>query len=63
MSNWKNHLINLQKKHAELDKRIDNMEKTGLYGDTVLGEMKKERLHLRDEIAILEQQHHDESSK
>ena len=32
------------------------MEKTGLYADTILGEMKKERLQLRDEIAILEQQ-------
>jgi len=49
-------LTELQKRHAALDKRIDTMEKTGLYGDTVLGEMKKERLHLRDEIAILEQQ-------
>ena len=51
-----NRLIELQKKHADLDKRIDTMEKTGLYADTILGEMKKERLQLRDEIAILEQQ-------
>ena len=49
-------LQELQKRHTALDKRIDNMEKTGLYGDTVLHELKKERLHLRDEIAILEQQ-------
>jgi uncharacterized protein YdcH (DUF465 family) len=62
MSNWKNHIAALQKRHAELDKKIDNMEKTGLYGDTLLHEMKKERLHLRDEIVILEQQHKNESS-
>ena len=55
-------LQELQKRHTALDKRIDNMEKTGLYGDTVLHELKKERLHLRDEIAILEQQH-KESNK
>jgi uncharacterized protein YdcH (DUF465 family) len=57
-----NRLIELQKRHADLDKRIDTMEKTGLYADTILGEMKKERLQLRDEIAILEQQH-KESNK
>ena len=52
-----NRLIELQRRHADLDKRIDTMEKTGLYADTILGEMKKERLQLRDKIAILEQQH------
>ena len=57
-----NRLIELQKRHADLDKRIDTMEKTGLYADTILGEMKKERLQFRDEIAILEQQH-KESNK
>jgi uncharacterized protein YdcH (DUF465 family) len=57
-----NRLIELQKRHADLDKRINTMEKTGLYADTILGEMKKERLQLRDEIAILEQQH-KESNK
>ena len=62
MSNWKNHVAALQKRHTELDKKIDNMEKTGLYNDTIIHEMKKERLHLRDEIAILEQQHKNESS-
>lgn len=63
MSDWQNQLTELQKRHTALDKRINNMEKTGLYGDTVLGELKKERLHLRDEIAILEQQHHNKGVK
>jgi len=63
MSDWQNHLTKLQKRHTALDKRIDNMEKTGLYGDTVLGELKKERLRLRDEIAILKQQHHNKGVK
>jgi len=49
----------LRNQHVALDKKIDNIEKTGLYQDTVVGEMKKARLQLRDEIAILEQQHKD----
>ena len=50
----------LKKQHVALDKKIDSIEKTGLYKDTVIGEMKKARLQLRDEIAILEQQHKDQ---
>jgi uncharacterized protein YdcH (DUF465 family) len=49
----------LRNQHVALDKKIDNIEKTGLYQDTVVREMKKARLQLRDEIAILEQQHKD----
>lgn len=56
-------LQELQKRHTALDKRIDNMGKTGLYGDTVLHELKKARLQLHDEIAILEQQQKKERNE
>ncbi|MFO0005519.1 MAG: DUF465 domain-containing protein [bacterium] len=36
-----------------MDKQIDTLEKTGLFEDLKLEEMKKQRLHLKDNIAIL----------
>lgn len=43
-------LEHLQKDHAELDKRIDGMESTGVFEDATLEVLKKQRLHLKDEI-------------
>lgn len=41
--------------HRIVDKKIDGLEKTGTFEDNQLHEMKKQRLHLRDEIAKLKQ--------
>lgn len=43
----------LEESHRALDKQIDTLEKTGVFGDLTLEEMKKQRLHLKDNIAIL----------
>ncbi len=43
----------LEEAHRALDKQIDTLEKTGLFEDLKLEEMKKQRLHLKDNIAIL----------
>jgi uncharacterized protein YdcH (DUF465 family) len=47
-------LTHLQKDHAELDKRIDGMESTGVFEDATLEVLKKQRLHLRDEIVKIQ---------
>ena len=47
-------LEHLQKDHAELDKRIDGMESTGVFEDATLEVLKKQRLHLRDEIVKIQ---------
>lgn len=55
-----NHRIkHLEELHRALDKRIDGMESTGVFEDTTLEVLKKQRLFLKDEIAILltKQQH------
>jgi uncharacterized protein YdcH (DUF465 family) len=44
-------LKHLENDHAALDKRIDGMESTGVFGDVTLEVLKKQRLHLKDEIA------------
>ena len=54
MSNHQeNHLQHLLKEHARLDKQIDQHEVTGVFEDTRLEQLKKQRLHVRDEIAKL----------
>jgi uncharacterized protein YdcH (DUF465 family) len=47
-------LAHLEKNHAELDKRIDGMESTGVFEDTTLEVLKKQRLHLKDEIVKIQ---------
>jgi uncharacterized protein YdcH (DUF465 family) len=43
----------LEEAHRALDKKVDTLEKNGLFEDLKLEELKKLRLHLKDEIAIL----------
>jgi uncharacterized protein len=45
-----NRLKHLEEEHAQLDKRIDGMESTGVFEDANLEVLKKQRLHLKDEI-------------
>ena len=50
----------LEEAHRALDKKVDNLEKNGLYEDLHLEELKKQRLHLKDEIAILKRKQEHE---
>ena len=43
----------LEEAHRALDKQVDTLERNGLFEDLKLEELKKQRLHLKDEIAIL----------
>lgn len=54
----------LEELHRVLNKKIDGLEKTGVFGDVELENLKKQRLHLKDEIAILthKQQKHKNSN-
>jgi hypothetical protein len=57
MSNWVNHLKHLEEQHHTLDKKIQGLESTGVYEDETLHSMKKQKLHLKDEITKLKAQH------
>lgn len=50
---YENRIKHLEEAHRALDKQVDNLEKNGLYEDLKLEELKKQRLLLKDEIAIL----------
>jgi uncharacterized protein YdcH (DUF465 family) len=45
-----NRLAHLENEHAQINKRIDGMESTGVFEDATLEVLKKQRLHLKDEI-------------
>lgn len=57
MSNWLNHIKHLEVEHHKLDKQIDGLESTGVYSDTLLENLKKQRLRLKDEITKIKHQH------
>ena len=47
---WIKHL---EEAHRALDKQVDTLEQTGLFEDLKLEKLKKERLLLKDKLAIL----------
>jgi len=47
----------LEEAHRVLNKQIDTMERTGIYDDLKIEELKKQRLRLKDEIVILKHKH------
>jgi uncharacterized protein YdcH (DUF465 family) len=49
-----NRLKHLETDHTELDKRIDGMESTGVFEDATMEVLKKQRLHLKDEIVKIQ---------
>ena len=49
-------LKHLETDHADLNKRIDGMESTGVFEDATLEVLKKQRLHLKDEISKIKLQ-------
>ena len=57
MGNWGNHLHDLEQEHQRLDKQIDGMESTGVFEDSYLELLKKQRLLLKDQIAIIKNKH------
>ena len=48
-----NRVRHLEEEHAQLDKRIDGMEITGVFEDATLEVLKKQRLHIKDELVKL----------
>lgn len=54
MNHTESHLKHLEEMHQQLNKRIDRMESTGVFEDVTLEVLKKQRLHLKDEIAKIQ---------
>ena len=54
---YQNKIKHLEEAHRVLNKQIDTMERTGIYDDLKIEELKKQRLRLKDEIVILKHKH------
>jgi len=52
---YENRIKHLEEAHHALDKKIDGLLSTGVFDDRELEILKKQRLHLKDNIAILKQ--------
>ena len=50
---YETRIKHLEEAHRALDKQIDALEKTGLFEDLKLEDLKKQRLLLKDKIVIL----------
>ena len=48
-----NRVRHLEEEHTRLDKRIDGLESTGVFEDVSLEVLKKQRLHIKDELVKL----------
>ena len=46
-------LNHLEEEQAQINKRIDGLESTGVFEDATLEVLKKQRLHLKDELVKL----------
>ena len=54
---YQNKIKHLEEAHRILNKQIDTMERTGIYDDLKIEELKKQRLRLKDDIVILKHKH------
>ena len=50
---YENRIKHLEEMHRVLDNKIETLEKTGVFEDTKLQEMKKQKLQLKDELRRL----------
>jgi uncharacterized protein YdcH (DUF465 family) len=50
---YEQRIKHLEELHRVLDKRIDGLESTGVFEDVTLEVLKKQRLHLKDEIIAM----------
>jgi uncharacterized protein YdcH (DUF465 family) len=62
---YEHRIKHLEELHRVLDKRIDGVESTGIFEDTTLEVLKKQRLHLKDEIVTMKrrQEMHDQEQQ
>ena len=54
---YENRIAFLEDTHRMLNKKIDEMSKSGAFDDLEITEMKKKRLHLKEELVKLQEQH------
>ena len=57
MSDWHNRIKHLEEAHRMINKKVDTLEKTGVYDDVEIETLKKQRLQVKDQIEELKLKH------
>ena len=56
---YENRIKHLEHVHDMLDKKIDALERTGVFEDNNIHDLKKQRLQVRDQLAELRRKQHE----
>lgn len=56
---YESRIKHLEEIHAALNKKIDGLEKTGVFDDDHLADLKKQRLNVKDNITKLRAMHRE----
>ena len=56
---YENRIKHLEHVHEMLDKKIDTLERTGVFEDNNIHDLKKQRLQVRDQLAELRRKQHE----
>jgi hypothetical protein len=56
---YENRIKHLEHVHEMLDKKIDVMERTGVFEDNNIHDLKKQRLQIRDQLSELRRKQHE----
>ena len=56
---YESRIRHLEQMHETLDKQIDGLEKTGKFDDVHLGNLKKQRLQLKDQLSDLRRRQYE----
>jgi hypothetical protein len=54
---WERRVKHLEEEHHRLNKKIDGMESTGVFDDSELTSLKKQRLQIKTKLVKLKQDH------
>jgi hypothetical protein len=60
---YETRIRHLENVHADLDNRVDVMEKNNVFEDRQLSELKKRRLSVLDELRVLRRQQHEHNQR
>lgn len=59
---YEDRIKTLEATHQQLNKQIDGLEKTGIFDDVEIQDLKKKKLFVRDLIEELQRREHDEKA-
>ena len=60
---YENRIKHLEEEHRALHKKVEALERSGVFGDVSIEDLKKQKLHLKDEISRLKRLQEENTKK